>query len=127
MLVGAALGVAGTLLWQGAKGPKTPDRMLGVPRRGPRARALSPAGRAARLARQALRAEPVLAPLGLRIVPVSAGVVELHGWVESRALRTLALRAVRETPTVERVVNKILVRGEDDLGAPVADRPEQTA
>jgi len=33
----------------------------------------------------------------------------------------LALRAVRETPTVERVINNLLVRGEDDLGASSSD------
>ncbi|HEX5818583.1 MAG TPA: BON domain-containing protein, partial [Gemmatimonadales bacterium] len=46
----------------------------------------------------------------------SAGTVELRGWVTSRALRTLALRAVRETPSVDRVINNLLVHGEDDLG-----------
>ncbi|MFL5522188.1 MAG: BON domain-containing protein, partial [Gemmatimonadales bacterium] len=73
------------------------------------------AGIAARLARQSLRADPALAGLGIRVLPVSAGTVELHGWVASRALRTLALRAVRATPTVDRVINNLLVHGEDDL------------
>jgi hypothetical protein len=102
------------------------DPLLGVPRKAPKAPALSPAGRAARLARQSLRAHPALAPLDLRIVPVAPGTVELHGWVASRGLRTLALRVVRDTPTVDRVVNHLLVHGEDDQ-APAPGRTEQSA
>jgi hypothetical protein len=120
LLAGALLGVAGRLLWERRRGGRPADPL----HRTPRARApkpLSRAGISARLARQSLRADPTLADLGLRVVPVAPGTVELHGWVASRALRTRALRAVRETPTVDRVVNNLLVRGEDDLGASSAD------
>jgi hypothetical protein len=120
LLAGAVLGAAGRILWERRLGGRPTDPMHRTPRPKP-PRPLSRAGISARLARQSLRASPVLADLGLRVVPVSAGTVELHGWVASRALRTLALRAVRETPTVERVINNLLVHGEDDLGGSSAD------
>jgi hypothetical protein len=99
----------------------------GIVRRVPGA-APGGAGRVARLARQALRADPVLAELGIRVVPVAAGAVELHGWVATRALRARALRTVREAPMVDRVINHLLVRGEDDTPSPDATpTSEQTA
>jgi osmotically-inducible protein OsmY len=120
LLAGAALGVAGRILWDRRRGGRRTDPLHQTMR--PRLpKSLSRAGISARLARQSLRADPALADLGLRVVPVSAGTVELHGWVASRGLRTLALRAVRETPGVERVINNLLVRGEDDLGASSSD------
>jgi hypothetical protein len=120
LLAGAALGAAGRILWERRRGGRLADPMHRTLRPRP-PKPLSRAGISARLARQSLRANPALADLGLRVVPVSAGTVELHGWVASRALRTLALRAVRETPSVERVINNLLVRGEDDLGASDSD------
>lgn len=120
LLAGTALGVAARILWERRQGGRLADPMHRVIR--PRTpKALSPAGRAARLARQALRADAGLADLGIRVVPVSAGTVELHGWVATRALRTAALRAVRDTPTVERVINNILVHGEDDQALASSD------
>ena len=54
------------------------------------------------------------------------GVVELHGWVPSRAIRARAARVAAQVPGIERVVNCILVRGEDDKNAkisrPIADQ-----
>lgn len=115
LLAGAALGTVGRILWERRTGGRRADPMHRTFR--PKVpKPLSKAGIAARLARQSLRANPVLTDLGIRVVPVSAGTVELRGWVTSRALRTLALRAVRETPSVDRVINNLLVRGEDDLG-----------
>jgi hypothetical protein len=117
LLAGAAMGAVGRILWERRRGGRLADPMHRTLRPKP-PKPLGKAGLAARLARQSLRANPVLADLGIRVVPVAAGTVELHGWVTSRALRTLAQRAVRETPTVDRVINNLLVRGEDDLGAP---------
>jgi hypothetical protein len=120
LLAGAVLGAAGRILWERRRRGRLADPLHRTVR--PKApKPLSRAGISARLARQSLRASPALAELGLRVVPVSAGTVELHGWVASRALRTLALRAVIETPTVDRVINNLLVRGEDDLGASSSD------
>ena len=114
LLAGAALGAVGRILWERRKGGRLADPMHRTLRSKPM-KPIGQAGIAARLARQSLRADPALAGLGIRVLPVSAGTVELHGWVASRALRTLALRAVRATPTVDRVINNLLVHGEDDL------------
>jgi hypothetical protein len=114
LLAGAALGAVGRILWERQKGGRLADPMHRTLRPKPM-KPIGQAGIAARLARQSLKADPALAGLGIRVLPVSAGTVELHGWVASRALRTLALRAVRATPTVDRVINNLLVHGEDDL------------
>jgi len=76
--------------------------------------ALTPAA-CARAAAAALAADPALGDLGLRATAVAVGAVELHGWVPSRALRARAGTAALGVPGIERVVNSILVRGEDDL------------
>jgi hypothetical protein len=64
----------------------------------------------------ALRAEPRLGGLSLVAAPVARGVVELRGWVPSRATRSLACRVALSAPGIERVINSVLVRGEDDQG-----------
>ncbi|HXE58951.1 MAG TPA: BON domain-containing protein [Gemmatimonadales bacterium] len=78
-------------------------------------------------ARVALEQVPELAALGLEVRRVSRGVVELHGWVPSRALRARAARAVLAVPGVETIINNLLVRGEDDEPTtdviPISDRP----
>jgi osmotically-inducible protein OsmY len=48
------------------------------------------------------------------VVGVMPGVVELHGWVPTRVIRARAARLASAVPGVERVVNSILVQGEDD-------------
>ena len=116
LFAGAALGAVGRILWERRTGGRLADPMHRTLRPKP-LKPIGQAGIAARLARQAIKADPALAALGIRVVPVSAGTVELHGWVASRSLRTLALRAVRETPTVDRVINNLLVHGEDDVRA----------
>jgi hypothetical protein len=63
----------------------------------------------------ALRAEPRLAGIPVEALAMARGVVELHGWVPSRAVRTLAGRTALAVPGIESVINSLLVRGEDDL------------
>ena len=63
----------------------------------------------------ALQAEPRLAGVPVDALPVARGVVELRGWVPSRAARTLAGRTALATPGIESVINSLLVRGEDDV------------
>lgn len=70
----------------------------------------------ARAAMAALESQPDLADLGIDVLPVSAGAVELRGWVPNRAARTLAGRVAADVPGVDTVINSILVRGEDDRG-----------
>ena len=73
-------------------------------------------GAAARNARGSLSAVPALRGLPIEVRAVAPGVVELRGWVTSRTQRTLAARTVRGVGGVDRVINGILVRGEDDRG-----------
>jgi len=68
----------------------------------------------ARAVLAALQAEPRLAGIPVDALPVARGVVELRGWVPTRASRTLAGRTALATPGIESVINSLLVRGEDD-------------
>ena len=68
----------------------------------------------ARAVLAALQAEPRLAGIPVDALPVARGVVELRGWVPTRAARTLAGRTALATPGIESVINSLLVRGEDD-------------
>ncbi len=110
--------VAGTIvgttasLWLGERVPVQPARLKRLVRRH---RGPVRTGFLARLALQALAEEPLLRGHTLRVLPVSAREVELHGWVITRAQRAAAQRAVRRVPGIEQVTNGILVRGEDDL------------
>jgi hypothetical protein len=69
----------------------------------------------ARAVLAALQADPRLAGIPVEALPVARGVVELRGWVPSRAARTVAGRAALAVPGIESVINSLLVRGEDDL------------
>jgi hypothetical protein len=69
----------------------------------------------ARAVEAALRAEPRLAGIAIETLAVARGVVELRGWVPTRAARAIAGRAALAAPGIESVINSLLVRGEDDL------------
>lgn len=62
----------------------------------------------------------------IEVIGVMPGVVELHGWVPTRSIRASAGRIAGTVAGIERVVNCILVRGEDDKSArdtrPLADQ-----
>ena len=76
----------------------------------------TPAGRRSALlgkVREALRADLSLAGLTLDVGFGSRGRIELQGWVASRRQRSHAYRLALETAGVP-VLNRILVRGEDD-------------
>ena len=110
-LVGASLGLAAGYLAAELAAPLTAG--------GGR---LRPAGSSlADLARTALASEPSLRDLDLEVLPATAGVVELHGWVPTRQLRARAGRVVAATAAIDTVVNCLLVRGEDDFGI---DQPD---
>ncbi|MEO8030062.1 MAG: BON domain-containing protein [Gemmatimonadota bacterium] len=64
-----------------------------------------------------IAADARLAPLDLEAIAVSAGRIELHGWVPSRELRARAWRIARQAPGIETLINSILVHGEDDTGS----------
>ena len=66
-----------------------------------------------------------LRPFRIEVIGVMPGIVELHGWVPSRSIRASAARIAAQVPGIERVVNCILVRGEDDRrtkDSPLADQ-----
>ncbi len=114
--LGVAAGVAvafGLSEWVGGVNPPRLKRMARrIKDRRPRP-ALSAAA-AARATTAALLADPYLRDLTLESRAVAVGVVELHGWVPSRETRVHAARVAIAVAGIERVVNRILVRGEDD-------------
>lgn len=63
----------------------------------------------------------------VEVIGVMPGVVELHGWVPSRSIRAQAARIAAKVPGIERVVNCILVRGEDDKTARDITQADQSA
>ncbi len=64
-----------------------------------------------------LAADSMLGPLDLEAIAVSAGRIELHGWVSSREVRARAWRIARQAPGIETLINCILVHGEDDTAS----------
>lgn len=68
-------------------------------------------------AQAALDADLRLRDLELEIIPVGRNAVELRGWVPDRQSRVAAARLVATAIAGGRLVNRLLVRGEDDLGA----------
>ena len=128
-LVGAGLGlVTGFVLGEllGSSKLRLPRRWGSIPRGKLVTRREGPPG-VASLARAALRNDDQLHDLALETVGVSAGVVEIHGWVSSRSLRARAIRVVHALPGIERVVDCILVHGEDDVPEDVEDLTDRPA
>lgn len=114
---GAALGLAAGLIVNETLGEVGPARIKGLVRKRRRP-APARTGQLARLVRQALRLDPVLAHLTLDALAVSARTVELHGWVGTRAERTRAARVARGVPGLDTIINCLLVHGEDDFDSP---------
>ena len=113
---GAALGLATGLVVSETLGETGPARIRGMVQKRRRP-APARTGQLARLVRQALRLDPALARLSLDALAVSARTVELHGWVNTRAERTLAARVARGVPGLDAIINCTLVRGEDDFNS----------
>lgn len=63
---------------------------------------------------EALAVHPELAACTLEVVPVGRSAIELHGWVPGRTTRARALRVVREALPEAKVIDCLLVHGEDD-------------
>lgn len=116
--LGVGLGlVSGFVLgeWLGDVNRGRVRRVVRSSRAGPLPAAARPAA-TARAAKAALESQPDLSGLGIDVLAVSPGAVELRGWVPNRAARTLAGRVAADVPSVDTVINSILVRGEDDRG-----------
>ncbi len=78
-------------------------------------------------AQTALDADVRLRELKLRVLPVGRDALELHGWVPDRKSRAFAGKLVAESVTVGRLINCLLVRGEDDLADLGEDDAEDEA
>jgi hypothetical protein len=109
LAVGAALGfLIGELV-----GPRA-TRVVRTPRRVDDADTRSVA-ELVHDAQSAIEADLALRALKLDVVPVGRDALELHGWVPDRRTRAAAARLVASAVPVRRLVNCLLVRGEDDL------------
>jgi hypothetical protein len=82
---------------------------------------------ASRIVMERLQQDSALTDLTLEVIVVGPGVIELHGWVASRAQRTRAARLAASVPGVTTLVNSLLVHGEDDYPTPVPDADDQSA
>ena len=118
-LVGCGAGIVGGLWAAGRLGRVTRGRLTDEVRA-----VRTPAGASAmalaEAVRQALQADPTLAPHGLSAVAVTRGTVELTGWVPDRRTRAHAVRVASLVPGLADLINSILVQGEDNVGAPRA-------
>jgi hypothetical protein len=63
-----------------------------------------------------LAAEPGLAGQQLGLIAVGSGGFQLRGWVATRAQRAIAYRLAVAAADGDPIVNRLLVRGEDDIG-----------
>ncbi len=124
-LVGLGLGLVAGIGLAGWFGPSRPreDAPNLDPERAIRAPRPLKAAAAERAVERALAGDPDFRNLGLRAVAAGPGVVELHGWVSTRRLRTRAMRRAAEVDGIESLVNCLLVHGEDD---PAEARPDAT-
>lgn len=115
--VGLAAGfVAGEVF--GTSGRKRVGRLLGTLAR----RRVRPEPRSAVAERivAVLKADTPLTSFSFEVLSVGRGGLELHGWVTSRALRAQAHRLAQAAAGTDPVVNRVLVRGEDDAPPPLA-------
>jgi hypothetical protein len=112
--------------WLGpARSREDPD--TGEPPTAEETPALLKGSAAERAVERALDKDAELSQLGLRALAVGTGVVELHGWVSTRSLRTRAMRVAAQVEGIESLVNCLLVHGEDDPAEPARDATDQSA
>lgn len=128
VLAGLSLGFTAGFLLRGVVGGVDRRRLETLHQEMTGAYPERPAARAATDAvRSALAGDAALHGLALEVLPVSAGHVELHGWVPSRALRARAFRvALAVRPGLD-VTNRLSVRGEDDVAATPGPEAQQPA
>jgi len=122
-LVGTVIGVAAGFALGEWLGPLSRERAGRALRRAtePSTRTRLTPAEAARAARLTLEHDSRFAGLELVPIGVGPGVVELHGWVPTRALRAHAFRLVSQTAGIDTLVNCLLVHGEDDAAEPALD------
>ncbi len=128
-LVGTVVGVAAGFALGEWLGPLSRERTGRALRRvtQPRGAARLTPSEAARAARLTLEHDSRLKGLELAPIGVGPGIVELHGWVPTRALRAHAFRLVSQTAGIDTLVNCLLVHGEDDAAVPALDATDLPA
>lgn len=122
-LVGMGLGLVAGIALAGWFGPvrRHKDDETIEPTSATSTGRLLKASAAERAVERALSHDLELGELDLRALAVGRGVVELHGWVSSRALRTRAMRVAARVEGIESLINCLLVHGEDDPTEPDMD------
>ena len=113
-LLGFGAGIAaGFLLGEvfGGGGTARVGRLAGSLKRAPKSESRS--GRATTIL-AVLEAEPELTGLRFSLVPAGRGGFELRGWVPTRSARARASRLAQAASGGLPIVNRLLVRGEDD-------------
>ena len=117
-LLGFGIGIgAGFFLGElyGADGGRRAGRAIAGAWKGMRHRPASRSSVAARVL-AVLAADPALAGQHFELIPVGAFGFQLRGWVATRSQRTLAYRLATAAVDGDPIVNRLLVRGEDDIG-----------
>ncbi|HEV8356301.1 MAG TPA: hypothetical protein VGQ17_05970 [Gemmatimonadales bacterium] len=117
ILLGFGVGAAaGFLLGElfGTEGHRRAGRAIAGVWRGLRHRRPSRSEEAARVM-AALRQVPELAGRDFELLSIGQGGFELHGWVATRGERARAYRLAVAASPGDRIVNCLLVRGEDDV------------
>lgn len=128
-LVGLGLGLVGGIALAGWFGPirrQEQDEDAELPPATPPGKLLK-ASAAERAVERALTHDLELSELELKALAVGRGVVELHGWVPTRPLRTRAMRVASQVEGIDSIVNCLLVHGEDDPADPDLDATDQSA
>ncbi len=113
-LVGFGAGIAaGFLLGEmlGGAGPARVGRLVGSLKRAPKTESRS--DRAVTIL-AVLESAPELSGLRFSLVPAGRGGFELRGWVPDRSARARASRLAQAASGGLPIVNRLLVRGEDD-------------
>jgi BON domain-containing protein len=128
-LVGLGVGLVAGVGLAGWLGPSRPreDAPSLDPERAFRAPRPLKAAAAERAVERALAADPEFKSLTLKALAVGPGVVELHGWVPTRASRARAMRRAAPVEGIESLINCLLVRGEDGPAEPLLDATDQPA
>jgi hypothetical protein len=126
VLTGLGLGFLAGFVLRGAVGGVDRRRLRSLPGEiTGQYPAPSTRSRVAGLIVAALDQDDELREVDFEVVPVRPGQVELHGWVPSRAAGARAIRLAGAASRDTDVINRLLVRGEDDLPEPTAPPEER--
>ncbi len=126
-LLGLALGFVGGVLTRDRLGTTVSRSPEGAPATTDSRPRRATAGTTRRMVQEALARDEAWQGLELEVSGVAPGVIELRGWVGDRLTRARLIRFVRALPGVDRLIDSLMVRGEDDRPGPSTDQTHQTA